>query len=222
MISQILIASNKKMISNFVTEHIEKNKFKSELIFKLYPEGKEFSVDQVRSIRKLLIVGAAGRRLFILFDFGRASYEAQNALLKTLEEKTEENDFVMICQNERQILPTIRSRSKLIYLRDEGTKTILDENFTTRIEKIVEGEDFKFLDLQFRGTKGREEAVEFLGKIIHFFQKKLQAGETKAALVLKKILKTYQLVDEGNINPQLAVDNLLIFIHKTYSMKKDG
>lgn len=222
MIPQILIGRGKKSIAKFVENYIKQYHFIPERIFNMYPTGKEFSVDQVRDIRKLLVVGAGGRRLFVLNDFGKASFEAQNALLKTLEESTEENDFLIICEHEKQLLPTVRSRAKLILLKESKEKAVFDKEFTSTMEDVMRSQKYRFLSSPLCSGKTRDGFIEFLDEVIGYFRLRLNDGDSVAAKVLKKMISIRQQISENNINAQLAVDNLLIFVNRTYSMKKDG
>ncbi len=222
MIPQILIGRGKKTIQEFIENYVKKYDFVPERIFNLRPAGKEFSVDQVRDIRKLLVVDAGGKRLFVMNDFGRASFEAQNALLKTLEESTDENDFIIICEHEKQLLPTVRSRGKLIQLKTQKEKPIFDKEFTTLMEEVIKPAGYQFLNSPLISGKSKEGMVDFLDKCIDYFRVRLNHEDNVAALVLKKILLVRQQVFDNNINAQLAADNLLIFVNRTYSMKKDA
>ena len=59
----------------------------------------------------------------------------------------------------------------------------------------------------------QERAAQFFDSCIHFYSKRL--GEDKnAAVILKKLLETKQLLLSNNLNPQLAVDSALLFIRK--------
>lgn len=64
----------------------------------------------------------ADKKIYILKDFDLATVQAQNKLLKTLEEPPKSVVFVLTTTNESNVLPTIRSRCKKITIPelDEG------------------------------------------------------------------------------------------------------
>lgn len=85
------------------------------------PEGKQdISIDAARQIRrwlKLKTAGASGiRRVVIIEEASLLSLEAQNALLKTLEEPNEDTLFILTAPNKINLLPTIVSRCQQIWV----------------------------------------------------------------------------------------------------------
>jgi DNA polymerase-3 subunit delta' len=73
-------------------------------------------IDQIREItRQVSFKPFEGRRRVILIDGAEAmTEEASNALLKTLEEPTGDTLFLLLTPQDRQLLPTIRSRCQLL------------------------------------------------------------------------------------------------------------
>jgi DNA polymerase-3 subunit delta' len=75
--------------------------------------SKDIVVDQVRDVvdRRLALRRFEGRRRFVLIDPADAmNAQAQNALLKTLEEPPEDTTLVLVASSPDALLPTIRSR----------------------------------------------------------------------------------------------------------------
>lgn len=75
--------------------------------------SKDIVVDQVRDVvdRRLSLKRFEGRRRFVVFDPADAmNVQAQNALLKTLEEPPPETTLVLVSSYADGLLPTIRSR----------------------------------------------------------------------------------------------------------------
>ena len=75
--------------------------------------SKDIVVDQVRDVvdRRLALRRFEGRRRFVLIDPADAmNPQAQNALLKTLEEPPEDTTLVLVASSPDALLPTIRSR----------------------------------------------------------------------------------------------------------------
>lgn len=76
------------------------------------PEGGSLKISQVRDIRKESGYGAVlgDRRVWVLIDAETLTEEAQNALLKTLEEPPGACVFVLVSDDESALLPTVVSR----------------------------------------------------------------------------------------------------------------
>jgi DNA polymerase-3 subunit delta' len=75
--------------------------------------SKDIVVDQVRDLvdRRLSLKRFEGRRRFVIIDPADAmNPQAQNALLKTLEEPPEDTTLVLVASSPDSLLPTIRSR----------------------------------------------------------------------------------------------------------------
>jgi DNA polymerase-3 subunit delta' len=75
--------------------------------------SKDIVVDQVRDVvdRRLAMKRFEGRRRFVILDPADAmNPQAQNALLKTLEEPPEATTLVLVAASPDALLPTIRSR----------------------------------------------------------------------------------------------------------------
>jgi DNA polymerase-3 subunit delta' len=75
--------------------------------------SKDIVVDQVRDVvdHRLALRRFEGRRRFVIVDPADAmNPQAQNALLKTLEEPPEDTTLVLVASSPDSLLPTIRSR----------------------------------------------------------------------------------------------------------------
>ncbi len=99
----------------------------SEASLKSYPylivvkpeEGKDsISIDQVRQVQSQLsrvVPGqAAVRRLVMITEAARLTPEAQNALLKSLEEPPADTIFILCAEHPSQLLPTVVSRAQTL------------------------------------------------------------------------------------------------------------
>ncbi len=75
----------------------------------------KLGIDAVRELQKHLVLHVPGRerirRAVIIHDFDNFGHEAQNALLKTLEEPPEDAVIILTAQHIERVLPTIRSRT---------------------------------------------------------------------------------------------------------------
>ncbi len=83
------------------------------------PEGDRLKIDQVRELQRELSLSPveARMRVAILDDFDRATGEAMNALLKTLEEPASSVVLIVIAPEAELLLPTIVSRCQVVALR---------------------------------------------------------------------------------------------------------
>jgi DNA polymerase-3 subunit delta' len=83
------------------------------------PEGRSLKIDQVRALQHdLALAPFEGRYRVAIFDqFETATVEAQNALLKTLEEPPDYAVLIVLTADPELLLPTIVSRCQQLVLR---------------------------------------------------------------------------------------------------------
>jgi DNA polymerase-3 subunit delta' len=112
----------------------------------LLPEEghKDILIDQVRSLQHTLALSpyAAAYRIALLPDFQRSTDQAQNALLKTLEEPPDKVILLLTAHTPEQLLETIVSRCEVIRLRPasiDSTQAYL------QTEKGLNGEKARLL-----------------------------------------------------------------------------
>ena len=76
------------------------------------PDKSEILVDQIRTLRSDAIVlpNEAERKVYIIRKAGSMNANAQNALLKVLEEPPKYAVFILVAENPLELLPTVRSR----------------------------------------------------------------------------------------------------------------
>lgn len=219
MLPIILVSEIEKDINHFLNSFIEKNKYSAANIFRIYPIKQEILISQIRELRKEILVKVSSPRLFLIYNFDQANLEAQNALLKTLEENNENNNFILILKNFYKVLPTVRSRCKIEKL---GTTAKLKnenlEHIRALINKIENNENYGFLSDPKINNLTNDGVHSLMTDLILFFRNRL-AVDPKSGKIIRKIIELKSLMLNNNLNPKLTLDNLLIFIAKTSRMK---
>jgi len=219
MLPVIVQTSDSKTRQDYLKDFIKNNKVDRFSLFIIEPIKNQITIDQIRQIKKQLITASREKRVFIIYDFDCASIEAQAALLKTLEETNINTFFILFVSNQNKILSTVRSRSKITIFNQKEQLLETLEKIDKFIDKLLKSPDYGFLAEKEIQLTSREEASEFISSLIFYFKNKLNSGDMSVAKVLKKCLSLKKLLSENYLNPQLTVDNLLIYIKKTYSMK---
>lgn len=218
MFPLILIYHDEKSIEDYLGKYISENNFLSYNIFKIFPVKREISIAQIRELRKIMSIGINQKRLFILYSFHNSTIEAQNALLKHLEEKNFSNQFIFLVENEYLVLPTIRSRSSVVNLIN---KNKLDKKNSSPniIATIENSSSFEFLADNKITNISRENALDLINKIILYYERKIAEYKSISPLILNTAMKTKTFLENNYLNPQASIDNLLISIKKIYKMK---
>lgn len=88
----------------------------------IYPEeGKEITIDQIRAIQRFLYLKTTGtnttRRVLFIEAADTMNVQAQNALLKTLEEPPLDTVIILTANEPDLLLATIRSRVQMVPFR---------------------------------------------------------------------------------------------------------
>ncbi len=75
-------------------------------------EARSFHVDEIRRVREeaYILPNEGRRRVFVLCDAGQMTEQAQNALLKLLEEPPSHVVLILTCEQRFQLLDTVLSR----------------------------------------------------------------------------------------------------------------
>lgn len=171
-------------------------------------------IEDIRNLSHLLSLKpySTPPKITIMAKVEKLTFEAQGAFLKLLEEPPGETVFILAVDNLENLLPTIVSRCRLIHLSAESKINLSEKEIKENqelLEKILKssaGERIKLTDK----IKNREEAQNFCQIQLFLWREKLlkkQNPETVA--VIREIQKTLDYLS-ANVNPRLAVENLLL------------
>lgn len=84
------------------------------------PDGNSIKIEQIREIQRKVAEKPiiSSKKIYIINDSDKMTTEAQNCLLKTLEEPPEYITIILIGTNENAFLSTIKSRCTIIHFQD--------------------------------------------------------------------------------------------------------
>ncbi len=125
---------------------------------------QNLSIDEARAIREdSEKKNFAGKMIFII-SFETISIEAQNSLLKVLEEPTLDTHFFLISPQDT-LLPTLKSRIQTLKFQISNFKfqnesTILQLNLKERLEKVKE-----IIESISEEENTKQSAIEFVNTI---------------------------------------------------------
>lgn len=122
----------------------------------IYPDGNSIKIAQIRNLQTDIIVKPHKKyKIYIINQAESMTIEAQNALLKTLEEPPEYAIMILITNNKEALLDTIKSRCEIIkflpisildlnsYLINQG----IDKNRAQLLSTFARGSISKALEL---------------------------------------------------------------------------
>lgn len=200
----ILLISQKKYIKDDAVEFI-KTKFVDVSLHNMNilgdGEGASIGIKEVSNLATKISSISEERRVYMILNSERMSEEAQNSLLKTLEEPTQNSLIIIHTKNSDYILETIRSRASLFYddSEFEYNNTIyskfLDSNLIQR--KVIIEEISKL-----------ENAREFASELILYI---ISRREEKLSNEYDRLVKVYRAIKQG-ANLKLSLDVLSLIL----------
>lgn len=177
-------------------------------------------IEEIRNLQKKIFLKplAGNTKATIIKNSQNLTPEAQNALLKVLEEPPPNTVIILTTQNKDLLLPTIRSRCKIIHLQDV-TPDLLEKNFPKTLKFLMSllsygvGDRFKLAqDI----SKTKQDSIAFLEEMIisirHWLMENYTSKKTpdKVFVMLKKFQKIHIILSTTNANPRLAIENLFL------------
>ena len=219
MLPLLIISKKNNEIEDYLKQLISEQEISSSLIYRIDPPKDEIILSQVKELKRDLIIHENKTRLIVLSAFDRSGFEVQNSMLKILEENTEHNQFILVCANLEKILPTIQSRCKTIFLK-KGPVDLVEDKWSILFDKIIGSKDLGFLNFPEFNIANKNEVIKIITQLILYFRKILHKTPGPIPVsILKKILYLSGLLENNNLNPQITLDTLLIFIWKSYRNK---
>lgn len=106
------------------------------------PEGSLLRIGQIRELQKQIVYEPleASRKVYILTDVERMNAEAENCLLKTLEEPPAASVLILLTSNIQVLLPTTRSRCQILQFHPMPTQelvAVLTDRFSVAPEQAT-------------------------------------------------------------------------------------
>ena len=172
----------------------------------LKPETKTtITIDQVREMIAVLTVKQTNPRFVVIRPADKLGEEAENAILKSLEEPKENVHFVLITDRLSKLLPTILSRA-VIYVWRGGLKPIneivADDKVKVLAKRILAAtsDDLVGLAEEIAAKKesAREFALEVLGVAIEMAYKSYFLTGKKAFLSkIPRLIEAYENISRN-------------------------
>lgn len=169
---------------------------------------RSFHVEAIRQIRSEIYIAPneALCKVYVLHNAQSMSAEAQNALLKTLEEPPEFAVFILTCDSKTKMLETIRSRVTAYTLDDTVSPDKNDRANVTAssiAEALTQADEFALLSATGVLEKDKELLAGTLGALCTLFRdalilcgggKTILSGNYKTANLLRESFTPEQLL----------------------------
>ncbi len=211
MLPKLIYSQSDSSMQQYIDAFIEQHSIHSTYIYHIRAEKTELGIEQIRDMKKETITSSGSMKLFILYRFETASVEAQNALLKTLEEMQEKHIFILLTHNKERVLPTIHSRVELIDLDTHNNDYVIREEVLKLWETDLREGSFDLFESPLVTGVTKEQAVMLFDELIILMKKEMVTQKSFVANVKYGLQKKDVLIS-NNLNPQLALDSFLLHI----------
>lgn len=191
------------------------------------PPRVSIKIEEVKQLQKEMVYKPfeSDNQIAVIFHSENLTTEAQNALLKTLEEQSDSTHYILLVDNERNLLPTILSRSKKYYPTISGDtknlKTEVEVSESTFISNNIV-ETFAFIE---KIVDEEKESKGIIDSHLQELEKLLNINLEKAVYekdyknIKKYLSKINSLLTaktrlKMNVNKKLLLENLVVQINE--------
>lgn len=174
-----------------------------------FPADSKLGIEQARQIKEHFSFKPyqAKGRVVILEDATSLTLEAQNALLKTLEELPEHALFILAAQSEDKLLPTVVSRCQIIrHPEDPEVSTQPTPGVGYDIEKLLKST----IEERFEYIEKLKMRKEFLTALVHYFHEDLNVHPGRINVKFIKELLQGEEWAAQNVNIRAILEYLML------------
>ena len=173
-----------------------------------------FTIDDARFVYQKHIIKALGDRgRYFLLLFGTITAEAQNAMLKTLEDPVPHNYFILQIPNVEILLPTVRSRMLIFrygekrtgHLWDKEADNFLSSELPDRL-KFIKDVAKKIEDDKIQ----KSDAMLLIQALERAFRSKLEKVSREDGKKLAEILRAESQIRQNGSSIKLLMENIAI------------
>ncbi|MDO8639739.1 MAG: hypothetical protein Q7R53_02325 [bacterium] len=205
---------NDYKIDNFDISVIEQEKSASS---ESKQTTKSIGINEIRSFKKKIFLKPfRGKTKAVILKVSDVlTMDAQNSLLKILEEPPADTIIIITISNKDSLLGTIHSRCKLIELAKEQVKFSEEEGkkYLDKIDFLYSaslGEKLAFAE---SFGKNKEEALMLIEKIIILIREKVIKNEEVSRNYLNLLISfqtAYKTISTTNVNVRLTMENVFL------------
>ena len=175
-VAKAILCLNEKKYCNKCKSCIEFDTNNNPDYIYIEPNNGSIKIDQIREMQKSVSEKPiiSDNKVCIINDADLMTVEAQNCLLKTLEEPPSFMSILLVGANESNFLATIKSRCTILYferIKDEQIKKYLEQNLdsqqvTSKVIEIANGSIGKAIEIKDKSElyKNVDDIIENLEK----------------------------------------------------------
>ncbi|KKP69948.1 hypothetical protein A2X44_01925 [candidate division CPR3 bacterium GWF2_35_18] len=187
------------------------------------PKTTKYGINLIREIKIKLSLKPYyfNKKIVLLNDAHELTTEAQNALLKTLEEPQQNSVIILTVNHRNNLLPTITSRCEIFNIPKEIKEIETVEIDKTDIEEFLNisqnelTEKFKWVEQNYQKEGISQTLQNWLLYNRKLLLNKINEENSNQLLIYKLLKNTYEIdktlrVLKTNASPRLALEILVI------------
>ncbi len=182
--------------------------------YQIEPENKTIKIEQIRNLQEKIAEKpiASNRKVYLIIDSDAMTKEAQNCLLKTLEEPPQYATILLLTDKEEKLLSTIKSRCMKLSFKPIS-KELLEQYFEEKWQIKLSPQ---FLEAS-QGSIGMALKLQAQDAMYKQVDEVLEAMEGKDFLT---IVHKAEIFYKEKDNIQDILDYMNIHFYKTGNLKK--
>ena len=171
-------------------------------------ESESIGIEIIRELKYKIVRKPFQRtiKIFFISHAEKLTLQAQNALLKTLEEPPQHSYIILSSPTSDLLIPTVVSRCQIIIL--PGNENQQNENISLAfIKDLISKNPGQRIEIISQFTKNKDEAIQFCNSVLKILHYRLITK--KQAFNCSLVLKSLKLLNQ-NINPKLVLENMVL------------
>lgn len=210
MITKLLISPSAETYGKVIERILGEHNLKKDHPDVLWIEEEKLGVEQAKKIRGFLSIKpySAKGRVVVVLHADNFTLDAQNSLLKTLEEPPTNAIIILAAGSDKSFLPTVLSRVEIVYLRHTTSDIRLQSNAnglkTENIKELFQAS----LEERFEFIEKLEDKEQFFQQLLTFFH--TQLPKNPAYLPFTKELLKAEAWKEANGNLRAILEYLML------------
>lgn len=182
---------------------------------------QSIGIEDIKTMQQKLFLKPikSNTKAVVLEDAHLLTTEAQNALLKVLEEPPDHTILILSTENKEALLPTIISRCKVIILEADKTTVSKEElheysEFINQLSQMRVGDTLKKAELL---AKDKDKAIRWIEKLLLVLHEKLteqtfqgRKAEKTHISMLQEFQNLYVTLKTTNVNTRFAIEQTFL------------
>lgn len=212
MATSIIISSNSKEYVEKKLSEIKALNISSTqdlLIIDVEQEKSSIGIIKMLELKKWVNIKpfSGKNKIAIIYHAHLLTTEAQNSILKLLEEPNLSTLVILICNNYQKLLPTIISRCQLF---EDLFKTLEDSISTDEFFKLDLLDKFEYIE-KFEKSENKKDLIEnFLKMLLNYFRDLLLKTKNRSIIEKIKLITDAKKMIDSKVPSKNVLDNLLI------------